>query len=107
MAQKKWNSSILVNNFAALERHNVLSSGSSSSDEVGIYELKETALAAYDQALLLAPHEAILHYHKGLLLTQLGRSTEAARSLEDARVLTSTGCFARQLKIRSVLTEME
>jgi Flp pilus assembly protein TadD len=50
-------------------------------------ETEETALAAYEQAIQLAPHEAILHYHKGQVLEQLGRLTEAERAFEDARQL--------------------
>jgi len=47
-------------------------------------EFKETALVAYEQAILLAPYEAILHYHRGQLLEQLGRITEASQSYEEA-----------------------
>src|SRR6266567_8059993 len=59
----------------------------SSYDEDGAtnsHEFKETALAAYEQAIQLAPHEAILHYHKGQLLEQLGRGTEAVTAFEEA-----------------------
>ena len=59
----------------------------SSYDEDGAtnsHEFKETALAAYEQAIQLAPHEAILHYHKGHLLEQLGRNTEAVTAFEEA-----------------------
>lgn len=47
-------------------------------------ELKETALAAYEQAIQLAPREAILHYHKSHVLDQMGRLTEAQRAYEEA-----------------------
>jgi len=50
-------------------------------------ELKETALAAYEQAIQLAPREAILHYHKSHVLDQMGRQTEAQRAYEEARRL--------------------
>jgi Flp pilus assembly protein TadD len=53
-------------------------------------EPRETALAAYEQAIQLAPREAILHYHKGQVLEQLGRLTEAERAFEDARQLGYT-----------------
>jgi tetratricopeptide (TPR) repeat protein len=45
------------------------------------------ALAAYEQAIQLAPNEPTLHYHKGLLLEQLGRSAEAAAAYEEAHRL--------------------
>ena len=54
-------------------------------------EPEETALAAYEQAIQLAPREAILHYYKGQALEQLGRITEAERAYEDARQLGYTG----------------
>lgn len=50
-------------------------------------ELKETALAAYEQAIQLAPHEGTLHYHKGQLLEQLGRAHEAATAYDEANRL--------------------
>jgi tetratricopeptide (TPR) repeat protein len=59
----------------------------SSYDEDGVVntrEFKETALAAYEQAIQLAPHEASLHYHKGQLLAQLGRPIEAIIAFEEA-----------------------
>ncbi len=58
-----------------------------------LYDLdyKETALAAYEEAILLAPQEAILHLHKGHALEQLGRTYEAERSYEDARRLGYNG----------------
>jgi len=52
-----------------------------------ILEQKETALAAYEQAIQLAPHEATLHYRKGQLLEQLGRSHEAASAYHEANRL--------------------
>ncbi len=54
-------------------------------------DLKETALAAYEAAILLAPQEAILHLHKGHALEQLGRICEAERAYEDARRLGYNG----------------
>ena len=54
-------------------------------------DLKEATLAAYEEALLLAPQEAILHLHKGHALEQLGRVFEAERSYEDARRLGYNG----------------
>ncbi len=50
-------------------------------------ELKESALVAYEQAIQLAPHEASLHYHKGQVLEQLGRLTEAENAYTQARHL--------------------
>ncbi|GCE25793.1 hypothetical protein KDA_12770 [Dictyobacter alpinus] len=47
----------------------------------------ETALSAYEQAIILAPREAILYYHKGQVLEQLGRHTEAQTAYEAARSL--------------------
>jgi tetratricopeptide (TPR) repeat protein len=50
-------------------------------------ELTEMALAAYEQAIQLAPHEAILHYHKGQVLEHLGRISEAQQAYAEARNL--------------------
>ena len=50
-------------------------------------EQKESALAAYEQAIELAPREAILHYRKGQVLEQLGRIAEANTAYEEARDL--------------------
>ena len=50
-------------------------------------ELKESALVAYEQAIQLVPHEASLHYHKGQVLEQLGRLTEAENAYTRARHL--------------------
>jgi tetratricopeptide (TPR) repeat protein len=50
-------------------------------------EFQETALAAYEQAIQLAPYEAILHYHRAQLLKQLGRLVEASSAYEEARRL--------------------
>lgn len=47
----------------------------------------ETALSAYEQAITLAPREAVLYYHKGQVLEQLGRNTEAQTAYEAARSL--------------------
>ena len=50
-------------------------------------DLKEATLAAYEEAVHLAPEEAILHHHKAHALEQLGRIYEAEQSYEDARRL--------------------
>ncbi len=50
-------------------------------------ELKEAELAAYEQAIQLAPREAVLHFHKGQVLERLGRLAEAERAFEDAHRL--------------------
>jgi Flp pilus assembly protein TadD len=49
--------------------------------------LKETMLVAYEQAIQLAPHEAILHLHRGHALEQMGRMVEAKRAYEEAHRL--------------------
>jgi len=54
-------------------------------------DLREETLAAYEEAIQLAPQEAILHLHKGHALEQLGRLSEAQRSYEEARRLGHTG----------------
>lgn len=54
-------------------------------------EIQETALAAYEQAIQLAPYEAILHYHKGNVLQQMGRHYEAQIAYDVARDLGYTG----------------
>jgi tetratricopeptide (TPR) repeat protein len=50
-------------------------------------DLKETMLVAYEQAIQLAPHEAILHLHRGHALEQMGRTVEAQRAYEEAHRL--------------------
>ncbi|GCE17981.1 tetratricopeptide repeat protein [Dictyobacter kobayashii] len=50
-------------------------------------DAQETALSAYEQAIVLAPREAILYYHKGQVLEQLGRIAEAQIAYETARNL--------------------
>lgn len=50
-------------------------------------EQEESALVAYEQAIELAPREATLYYHKGQILEQLGRVTEAQSAYEEARSL--------------------
>jgi Flp pilus assembly protein TadD len=45
----------------------------------------EMALEAYELAIQLAPDEASLHYHKGQVLEQMGRSAEAEQAYADAR----------------------
>ena len=54
-------------------------------------EQEESALVAYEQAIELAPREATLHYHKGQILEQLGRVTEAESAYEEARSLGHNG----------------
>ncbi len=51
------------------------------------FSLKETALVAYEQAIQLAPREAVLHYHKGQVLEQLGKADEAQQAYAEARRL--------------------
>lgn len=70
----------------------------SSYDEDGTIsplEFKETALVAYEQAIRLAPREAILHFHRGQLLEQLGRAIEASQSYEEARRLGHNGMLEK------------
>jgi tetratricopeptide (TPR) repeat protein len=54
-------------------------------------DLREATLAAYEQAIQLAPQEAILHLHRGHALEQLDRLSEAQRSYEEARRLGYSG----------------
>jgi len=51
------------------------------------FELNEMALAAYEQAIQLAPHEASLYYHRGQALEHLGRISEAQQAYAEARHL--------------------
>lgn len=55
---------------------------------------RQAALAAYEEATQLAPHEAILYFHKGLVLEQLGREEEARRAFNEARGLGYPGTNA-------------
>lgn len=66
------------------------------SNERADPEREESALTAYEQAIKLAPREAILHYHKGQVLEQLGRFTEAERAYEDARSLMDAHLNGRE-----------
>lgn len=50
-------------------------------------EEKETALVAYEQAIMLVPREGVFYYHKGHILEQLGREIEAQQAYEDAQRL--------------------
>ena len=50
-------------------------------------DLQETMLVAYEQAIQLAPHEAIHHLHRGHALEQMGRQDEAQRAYEEAQRL--------------------
>jgi Flp pilus assembly protein TadD len=54
-------------------------------------EAREAALAAYEQAIQLAPYEAILHHHKGNVLEQMGRHQEAQAAYDVARDLGYKG----------------
>jgi tetratricopeptide (TPR) repeat protein len=47
----------------------------------------ETTLAAYEQAIQLAPREAVLYYHKARALEELGRATEAQQTYREAQRL--------------------
>lgn len=62
-----------------------------NSNERAAPEQEESALAAYEQAIELAPREATLHYHKGQILEQLGRLAEAESAYEEARSLGHNG----------------
>ena len=53
---------------------------------------EEVALTTYEQAIALAPHQAVLHYHKGQILEQLGRTNEAQAAYETARNLGHQCC---------------
>ncbi|GCF09076.1 tetratricopeptide repeat protein [Dictyobacter arantiisoli] len=50
-------------------------------------DIPETALYAYEQAISLTPRQAVLYYHKGQVLEQLGRKTEAQTAYAEARNL--------------------
>lgn len=54
---------------------------------IGLNDLdaKEAALAAYDEAIQLAPQESLFYYHKAHVLEQLGRLAEAERTYDEAR----------------------
>ena len=54
-------------------------------------DCKEATLAAYEQAIQLAPYEASFHYHKAHILEQLGRLAEAKRAYEQAQRLGYNG----------------
>jgi len=51
----------------------------------------ETALAAYEQAIKLAPREAVLYYHKARVLEELGRAIEAEQTYQEAQRLGYAG----------------
>jgi len=57
------------------------------SGEFSTLDVKEATLVAYEQAIQLAPYEAILHLHRGHALAQLGRLTEAQGAYEEAQRL--------------------
>jgi Flp pilus assembly protein TadD len=59
-------------------------------EDLAAEEGQETALAAYEQAIQLAPREGSLRYHKGSVLEQMGRHEEAQRAYEEARSLGYT-----------------
>jgi Flp pilus assembly protein TadD len=48
---------------------------------------EEAALTTYEQAIELAPRQAVLHYHKGQILEHMGRTREARTAFEIARTL--------------------
>jgi tetratricopeptide (TPR) repeat protein len=50
-------------------------------------DLQETTLVAYEEAIQLAPYEAILHLHRGHALEQMGRQAEAQSAYEEAQRL--------------------
>jgi tetratricopeptide (TPR) repeat protein len=50
-------------------------------------DFTETALSAYEQAITLTPRQAVLYYHKGQILEQMGRTTEAQTTYAIARSL--------------------
>ncbi|HEY7414552.1 MAG TPA: tetratricopeptide repeat protein [Ktedonobacteraceae bacterium] len=60
-------------------------------DRESTTEIQETALAAYEQAIQLAPQAAILHHHKGNVLEQMGRHREAQVAYDVARDLGYVG----------------
>lgn len=47
-------------------------------------DAKEAALTAYEEAIQLDPHEPSFYYHKGHVLEQLGRLSEAQRAYMEA-----------------------
>ncbi|MBA2680346.1 MAG: hypothetical protein H0U76_18355 [Ktedonobacteraceae bacterium] len=74
-----------------------------TNDKQDAPEQEENALAAYEQAIELAPREAALYYHKGQILEQLGRVIEAENAYEEARSLGHNGLreedFAKALDV--------
>ncbi|GHO89024.1 hypothetical protein [Dictyobacter formicarum] len=68
------------------ENYSSLFSATNRLDTVNS-DAAETALSAYEQAIFLAPREAVLYYHKGQVLEQLGRTTEAKAAYTEARLL--------------------
>lgn len=50
-------------------------------------DAKEAALTAYEEAIQLDPHEPSFYYHKGHVLEQLGRVSEAQRAYAEANRL--------------------
>jgi tetratricopeptide (TPR) repeat protein len=100
MVGNKYCHHLFIEERSASTQENRLSIPYLSNDEERIFtmlELKETALAAYEQAIQLAPYEATLHYHKGQLLEQLGRSHEAATAYDEANRLG----YRRQTEARA------
>ena len=69
------------------ERSTHIPTFNTTSNEQVEPEQEESALVAYEQAIELAPREATLYYHKGQILEQLGRVTEAQSAYEEARSL--------------------
>jgi tetratricopeptide (TPR) repeat protein len=100
MVGNEYRHHLFIEEQPASTQENRLSIPYLSSGEERIFtmlELKETALAAYEQAIQLAPYEATLHYHKGQLLEQLGRSHEAATAYDEANRLG----YQRQTEARA------
>jgi Flp pilus assembly protein TadD len=50
-------------------------------------DFTETALSDYELAITLTPRQAVLYYHKGQILEQMGRVTEAQTTYAIARSL--------------------
>ena len=61
-------------------------------DSEYVLSAEEVALSTYEQAIALAPQQAVLHYHKGQILEQLGRTNEAQVAYETARNLGHRRC---------------
>jgi Flp pilus assembly protein TadD len=62
-----------------------------AGDALENFDRKESALAAYEEAIQLSPYEASFHVHKAQVLEQLGRLAEAQRAYEEAHRLGYNG----------------